>query len=361
MNYSDEDEDDEDEDEDDDADEDGSPIPLDFMGNVLPSEMNPGDQNEKILFSERAKLYHFDPSINQLKERGNGELMILQQKSTNLSRILMFQDEELDHCANHPITPQLELKPHQNIPHAYVWSVLDFGTGEARYETFCVKFKTDEDGKQFVRRFNECKEHLPSIGRISLNDDGKPNELKTKENLCLDPIPFDQLQAIAEQIERGQKFHSYEHRTHSKSSQDTPSTNENLRENFSSYFPSDFFSQSNPMKSLDSSSTSRGLNWSSDETTDSHPSPPKPQRQIIKAKRSLPSNRPPPPVVSSSYQPAPQVSQNDEISTVQTHQKKSRNFSANQSMDSYAVKMVENILHEVKDELRRFNRKDSIC
>lgn len=177
MNYS-----DEDEDEDDD---DGSPIPLDFMGNVLPSEMNLGEQNEKILFSERAKLLHFDPSINQLKERGNGELMILQHKSTNLSRILMLQDEELDICANHPLTPQLELKPHQHIPHAYVWSVLDFGTGEAKYETFCVKFKTEEHGKQFVRIFNESKENLPSIGSISLNDDGKSNEWKAKEHYSM--------------------------------------------------------------------------------------------------------------------------------------------------------------------------------
>lgn len=168
VDYSDE----EDEDEDDDDDEDGSPIPFDIMRNFLPSDMNLGDQNEKILFSEHAKLLHFDPSINQLKERGNGELMILQHKTSNISRILMLQDEELDICANHRLTPQLELKSHQTIPYALVWSVLDFGTGEARYETFCVKFKTDEHGKQFMRIFNEAKNNLPSIERISLNDDG---------------------------------------------------------------------------------------------------------------------------------------------------------------------------------------------
>lgn len=139
---------------------------------------------------------------------------------------------------------------------------------------------------------------------------------------------MDQLQAIAEQFERS---HSYD---------DTPSTNESRH----------YYSRSNPQKSLDSSSTSRGLQWSSDEATDSHPSPPKPQRQIIKAKRSLPSNRIPPPMIT----PTPQISPNDEISTAQTHQKKSRNLPANRPMDTYAGKMVENILDEVKDELRKF-------
>lgn len=114
------------------------------------------------------------------------------------------------------------------------------------------------------------------------------------------------------------------------------------------------------MKSYDSSSTSRAPNWSSDEANDSYPSPPKTQRQIIKAKRSLPSNRVPPPPVSTHEQSSPEISQQDEIPSTQANQKKSRNLSAhqpsNRSMDQYAVKVVENILDDVKQELRKILR-----
>ena len=182
-----------DEEEEEDDDEDGSPIPFDPMRSFL------GENDEHILFSERAKLYHFDLSINQLAQRGIGELMIVQHKLTNLCRILMLADDELDICVNHPLTRQLELKPHPGIPYAYIWSVLDFARGEAKYETFCVKFHSDEQGRKFVRIFDEFKETLPS-----LNED------------------FDLMSL---------NFSLYENQAPSKGRQDEPSSNESTRKN----------------------------------------------------------------------------------------------------------------------------------
>ena len=96
-------------------------------------------------------------------------------------------------------------------------------------------------------------------------------------------------------------------------------------------------------------STSRAPHWSSDEAIDSYPSPPKSQRQIIKAKRSLPSNRLPPPSISTHEQSSPEISPNDEPPAIQTNQKKSRNLSANQR----PTHSVNDILDEVKQELRK--------
>ncbi len=70
------------------------------------------------------------------------------------------------------------------------------------------------------------------------------------------------------------------------------------------------------------------------------PSPQKDYRMIIKAKRSLPSNRLPPPPSSSSYPDYEQTSvgidREDEPAVVQAHQKKSRNFSGNNT-SSYSL------------------------
>jgi hypothetical protein len=101
--------------------------------------------------------------------------------------------------------------------------------------------------------------------------------------------------------------------------------------------------------------------WSPNES-DSYPistiySPPKDRRMIIKAKRSLPSNRVPPPLaVSSPLSTDVQVSTTtEEPAVVQAHQKKSRNFSGNTSqsysLEGYATQLTESMLDQAKREL----------
>jgi E3 SUMO-protein ligase RanBP2 len=115
-----------------------------------------------------------------MKERGLGEMKILQHKTTNLCRVLMRREQVFKICANHKITSQMELKPHQEISNTYIWSAMDYADGEAKHETLCIKFKTDEQAKKFVQIFNKAKEinrnktdDFPSMGKLSLNDDGR--------------------------------------------------------------------------------------------------------------------------------------------------------------------------------------------
>jgi len=120
-------------------------------------EVKTGEEDENVLFCERAKLYRFDAEANQMKERGVGEMKILQHKTTNLCRILMRREQVLKLCANHQITSQMELKPHQGSENAYVWSAMDFAEGEARHETLCIRFKSSDTAKRFVTQFNDAK------------------------------------------------------------------------------------------------------------------------------------------------------------------------------------------------------------
>ncbi len=125
---------------------------------LSPVQVKTGEEDENILFSERAKLYRFDASVNQMKERGVGDMKILQHKKTKLCRILMRREQVLKLCANHQITSQMELKPHQGSENAYVWSAMDFADGEAKHETLCIRFKSSDTAKKFVKVFNEAKQ-----------------------------------------------------------------------------------------------------------------------------------------------------------------------------------------------------------
>ncbi|CAF0910997.1 unnamed protein product [Rotaria sordida] len=170
-------------------------------------EVKTGEEDENVLFCERAKLYRFDASANQMKERGVGEMKILQHKITNLCRILMRREQIFKICANHQITSQMELKLKSGVENTYVWSAMDFADGEAKHETLCIRFKTDEQAKKFLKVFNEAKEmnmkksgDLPSIGKISLNDETKTN---TNDD---DIVSIGEVKPSAEQIDRAKKL-----------------------------------------------------------------------------------------------------------------------------------------------------------
>jgi hypothetical protein len=93
-----------------------------------------------------------------MKERGVGDMKILQHKTTNLCRILMRREHVLKLCANHQITSQMEIKPHQGTANTYIWSAMDFADGEAKHETLCIRFKSSDIAKKFVKQFNEAKQ-----------------------------------------------------------------------------------------------------------------------------------------------------------------------------------------------------------
>jgi RanBP1 domain len=120
-------------------------------------ETKTGEEDENVLFCERGKLYRFDSATNQMKERGIGEIKILQHKTKNICRILMRREQVLKLCANHKITSQMELKPHAGSENAYVWSAMDFADGEAKHETLCIKFKASDAAKRFVKQFNDAQ------------------------------------------------------------------------------------------------------------------------------------------------------------------------------------------------------------
>ncbi|XP_041807190.1 E3 SUMO-protein ligase RanBP2 isoform X1 [Chelmon rostratus] len=121
-------------------------------------EISTGEENEQVVFSHRAKLYRYDKELGQWKERGIGDLKILQNYETKRVRLIMRRDQVLKICANHWITSAMKLEPMKGAEKAWVWSALDFAeVGESNIEQLAVRFKLQDTANTFKQVFEEAK------------------------------------------------------------------------------------------------------------------------------------------------------------------------------------------------------------
>uniref|UniRef100_A0A3B5QTR2 E3 SUMO-protein ligase RanBP2 n=1 Tax=Xiphophorus maculatus TaxID=8083 RepID=A0A3B5QTR2_XIPMA len=127
-------------------------------------ETKSGEEDEEILFKERAKLYRWDRDLGQWKERGIGDLKILFHPTKHFYRVLMRRDQVLRVCANHTISESMELKPMNTSANALVWTATDYSDGEGEVEQLAAKFKTSEIAESFRKTFCECQSRIGQTG-----------------------------------------------------------------------------------------------------------------------------------------------------------------------------------------------------
>nr|KAF6383400.1 RAN binding protein 2 [Pipistrellus kuhlii] len=156
-------------------------------------EVKSGEEDEEILFKERAKLYRWDRDVNQWKERGVGDIKILWHTLKNYYRILMRRDQVFKVCANHVITKTMELKPLNVSNNALVWTASDYADGEAKVEQLAARFKTKEMADCFKRKFEECQRNLSKLqkGQVSLTAElSKETNPVVFFDVCADDEPL---------------------------------------------------------------------------------------------------------------------------------------------------------------------------
>lgn len=122
-----------------------------------------GEEDEQVLYSQRVKLFRFDATASQWKERGVGILKLLKNNSNGRLRVLMRREQVLKVCANHWITTTMNLKPLAGSDKAWIWMANDFSEGDANLEQLAVKFKTPELAEEFKVKFEECQRLLLDI------------------------------------------------------------------------------------------------------------------------------------------------------------------------------------------------------
>ena len=122
-----------------------------------------GEEGELVKFSERAKLFRFDPASKEWKERGLGEMKLLYDPSSGKSRVVMRREQVHKLCANHFILPSMKLKANTTSNRSWLWYThADVSDGEPKAEQLAVKFKQEETASEFKKVFEELQSISPT-------------------------------------------------------------------------------------------------------------------------------------------------------------------------------------------------------
>jgi len=133
------------------------------------------EENEEQLFKMRAKLYRWASEADppQWKERGTGDVQLLQNKETSLIRLVMRRDKTLKVCANHYVDPDITLKPHGGSDRAWVWNTwgdLADGDEEPQKQMFAIRLRNEENATSFKDKFVECQDKVSKQKAQSKDD-----------------------------------------------------------------------------------------------------------------------------------------------------------------------------------------------
>ncbi|CAD6237189.1 GSCOCG00002185001-RA-CDS [Cotesia congregata] len=123
-------------------------------------DVSSNEEDEVEMLKLRAKLYRYDSSNDppEWKERGTGDVKLLRHKTKHTVRVVMRRDKTLKICANHFITPWMELKPNCGSDRAWVWSVLaDYADELLKPELLAIRFANAENASLWKETFEKAK------------------------------------------------------------------------------------------------------------------------------------------------------------------------------------------------------------
>eukprot|EP00794_Sanderia_malayensis_P011355 gene11355-12538_t len=120
-------------------------------------DLKTGEELEEVLFCEKAKVYRFDSSVPQWKERGSGDLKMLKNRQSGQTRLIMRRDQVKKLCMNHLVLKGMKAEDGAMSKRTVVWFTLaDISDGEEKAEKFTARFKTDDAVEQFKACFTEA-------------------------------------------------------------------------------------------------------------------------------------------------------------------------------------------------------------
>jgi len=134
------------------------------------------EEDENVLFKMRAKLFRFERGNSEWKERGTGDLKILEHKESKKQRIVMRRDKTLKVCANHYITAEMTLSPNVGSDRSWVYNTTADLSDDSEFpgpkaETLAVRFGNSENANKFREAFEAGQKANSSL--VS-NDEAAP-------------------------------------------------------------------------------------------------------------------------------------------------------------------------------------------
>ncbi|KAI0776073.1 RanBP1 domain-containing protein, partial [Trametes elegans] len=116
------------------------------------------EEDEDVLFKMRAKLFRFATDSSEWKERGTGDVRLLQHNETKKVRLVMRRDKTYKVCANHAISSDMRLQPNIGSDRSWVWKVAaDYSENPPTAETLAIRFANAENAQQFKDAFENAQ------------------------------------------------------------------------------------------------------------------------------------------------------------------------------------------------------------
>ncbi|CAG4932362.1 unnamed protein product [Colias eurytheme] len=122
-------------------------------------DIQTNEEDEEELVKIRARLYRYDTSDHEWKERGTGDIKLLRHKINHTVRVVMRRDKTLKVCANHFITPDIRMNVHCGSDKAFNWSVFaDYADETMKQELLAIKFGNAQNAELWKAKFAEAQE-----------------------------------------------------------------------------------------------------------------------------------------------------------------------------------------------------------
>jgi len=142
-------------------------------------EVKTHEEDEDVRFKMRAKVFRFATDNNEWKERGTGDVRLLQHKESKKIRLVMRRDKTYKVCANHLITSDMKLQPNVGSDRSWVWKVAaDYSEDPPTSETLAIRFANSELAAGFKEAFEDAQK--VNVGLTS-KPEPAPAETKGEE------------------------------------------------------------------------------------------------------------------------------------------------------------------------------------
>ncbi|KAK6642589.1 hypothetical protein RUM43_004091 [Polyplax serrata] len=138
-------------------------------------DVKTGEENDDVLFDERAKLLRFATSTKEWKERGIGNIKLLLNKESQRVRLIMRREVVLKVCCNHYLDEKMEFVPMTKSDRAVSWYAQDYSEGDLKPELFALKFKSPEKANEFLEVVKKTQAKIKN-GRVGGDESSKQLE-----------------------------------------------------------------------------------------------------------------------------------------------------------------------------------------
>jgi Ran-binding protein 1 len=141
----------------------------DFSGTFAPVveltevQTKTGEEDETAVFKIRAKLFRFDKEMSEWKERGTGDVRLLQHKDNNKIRLLMRREKTLKICLNHFVNVAAVLSENVGSDRSWVFHAVDYADGERDDAMLAIRFANPENANLFRDSYNSAREYMKAL------------------------------------------------------------------------------------------------------------------------------------------------------------------------------------------------------